>query len=113
MLWVSVAIIGLLMLLTFSYRQTIESYPNGGGAYIVAKENLGIIPGVLAGAALSVDYILTVAVSISAGTSAIISAFPHLESHRVIICLLIAQISTQSSVTILLLLRAFSQDVQR
>lgn len=89
MLEVSAAIVGLLILLTFSYRQTIENYPNGGGAYIVAKENLGLIPGISAGAALSVDYILTVAVSISAGTAAIISAFPELETHRVLICLII------------------------
>lgn len=89
MIEVSAAIVGLLILLTFSYRQTIESYPNGGGAYIVAKENLGLIPGITAGAALSTDYILTVAVSISAGTSAIISAFPFLAEQRVLICLVI------------------------
>lgn len=89
MINISAAIIGLLILLTLSYRQTIENYPNGGGAYIVAKENLGLIPGITAGAALSTDYILTVAVSISAGTAAIISAFPFLEVHRVLICLVL------------------------
>lgn len=89
MLQVSSAIIGLLILITLSYRQTIENYPNGGGAYIVAKENLGLISGISAGAALSVDYTLTVAVSIAAGTAAIISAFPILEKHRVLICLVI------------------------
>lgn len=71
-------ILGLLLLLVTSYTQTIKSYPNGGGAYIVAKENLGVIPGITAGAALSVDYVLTVAVSISSGTAAIIAAFPYL-----------------------------------
>lgn len=89
MLGISGAIVALLLILTFSYRQTIENYPNGGGAYIVAKENLGLIPGITAGAALSVDYILTVAVSISAGAAAIISAIPALEKHRVLLCLII------------------------
>src|ERR1700730_607471 len=57
----------LLIILTLSYRQTIHAYPSGGGAYIVAKDNLGVMPGLVAGAALLIDYILTVAVSISAG----------------------------------------------
>ena len=60
-------IIGLLTVLMLSYRQTIDSYPNGGGAFVVAKENLGEIPGMVAGAALAVGYILTVAVSVSSG----------------------------------------------
>lgn len=72
----SAAIVGLLVLLMFSYRQTIESYPNGGGAYVVAKENLGVPFGITAGAALAVDYILTVAVSISSGIEQLTSAFP-------------------------------------
>lgn len=87
--FISLAIIGLLVLLTFSYRQTIDHYPNGGGAYIVAKDNLGAIPGVTAGSALLVDYVLTVAVSISSGTAAITSAFPELFRYRVEICLIL------------------------
>jgi amino acid transporter len=87
--YISLTIIGLLLILTFSYQQTIKAYPNGGGAYIVASDNLGHVAGVTAGAALSVDYILTVAVSISSGTAAITSAFPALFPFRVIICLLI------------------------
>jgi len=73
----------LLLLLVFSYRQTIDCYPNGGGAYIVAKDNLGVTPGLFAGAALIVDYILTVAVSSSAGTAALISMMPFLVGFRV------------------------------
>ncbi len=87
--YISLAIIGLLVILTFSYQQTLHAYPNGGGAYIVASDNLGHIAGVTAGAALSVDYILTVAVSISSGTAAITSAFPTLYPFRVIICLVV------------------------
>lgn len=83
---ISGAIIGLLILLMLSYRQTIENYPNGGGAYIVAKENLGIFAGVTAGAALSVDYILTVAVSVSSGVEQITSAFLPLRPYTVPIC---------------------------
>lgn len=87
--YISLAIIALLIILTFSYQQTIRAYPNGGGAYIVASDNLGHVAGVTAGAALSVDYILTVAVSISSGTAAITSAFPSLYQFRVLICLII------------------------
>jgi amino acid transporter len=87
MFYDALGIIGLLLILVFSYRQTITSYPSGGGAYIVAKDNLGVIPGLVAGASLSVDYILTVAVSVSAGTAAITSAFPSLLSHRISIAL--------------------------
>lgn len=94
LLGIALAIIGLLFLLVFSYRQTIEHYPNGGGAYIVAKDNLGIGAGVTAGAALSVDYILTVAVSISAGTAAISSALPVLAQHKVLIALLLLLLIT-------------------
>ena len=72
------AIVGLLAILTFSYRQTIEAYPNGGGAYIVACDNLGPYAGVAAGAALAIDYILTGAVNISSGIFNIASAFPML-----------------------------------
>jgi amino acid transporter len=73
----------LLAIVAFSYRQTIRAYPGGGGAYIVAKDNLGDGPGLAAAAALSVDYILTVAVSIAAGVLAIVSAFPGLDPYRV------------------------------
>ena len=76
LIYIALAIIGLLMLLVVSYRQTIENYPNGGGAYIVAKENLGVLAGVIAGAALSVDYTLTIAVSVSSGVEQLSSVFP-------------------------------------
>lgn len=84
----------LLAILTLSYRQTIHAYPSGGGAYIVAKDNLGTQPGLVAGAALLVDYILTVAVSVSAGVAAITSAtqgtrLDFLHEHRVALCILI------------------------
>ncbi|MGE5328417.1 MAG: APC family permease [Deltaproteobacteria bacterium] len=85
--FVALSIVMLLFLLVLSYRQTIKSYPNGGGAYVVAKDNLGVTWGISAGAALSVDYILTVAVSISSGIAAIISAFPSLLNYRVELCL--------------------------
>lgn len=87
---ISVAIIGLLLLLMLSYRQIIDSYPNGGGAYVVAKENLGVMAGVTAGAALSVDYILTVAVSISSGVEQFTTAFAGFKPYSVIIaCILV------------------------
>ena len=69
---------GLLIILTISYEQTIHAYPGGGGAYIVARDNLGEVPAQTAGAALLTDYILTVAVSISSGVAQIVSAFPAL-----------------------------------
>lgn len=77
------SIVVLLAILTFSYEQTIHAYPGGGGAYIVARDNLGELPAVVAGAALLMDYILTVAVSISSGVAQIISAFPEIESIKV------------------------------
>jgi len=90
---VSVGIAMLLTIVAISYRQTIHAYPSGGGAYIVAKENLGTTPGLVAGAALLVDYVLTVSVSIAAGVAAITSAaqgtrFAWLEDHKVILCLI-------------------------
>lgn len=84
---IAIAIIGLLAILTFSYRQTIQAYPNGGGAYIVARENLGHLPALIAGAALLTDYILTVSVSVSSGVAQIISAFPTLYPLRIEIAL--------------------------
>ncbi|MDR7514398.1 MAG: APC family permease [Armatimonadota bacterium] len=80
---VSLAIVALMAIVAISYYQTIHAYPSGGGAYIVAHENLGLLPGLVAAAALLVDYILTVAVSISAGVAAITSALPELYPHRV------------------------------
>jgi len=80
---VAMGIIGLLIILGISYRQTILAYPTGGGAYIVAKENLGEVPALIAGSSLLIDYILTVAVSVSAGVAAITSAFPALAGHNV------------------------------
>jgi len=80
---IAIAIGVLLIIVATSYRQTIKAYPGGGGAYIVAKENLGTNAGLVAGASLLIDYILTVAVSISAGTAAVTSAFPALAQYRV------------------------------
>jgi amino acid transporter len=75
---ISLAIVAVLFIVTFSYRQTIRAYPNGGGSYIVAHENLGVLPGLIAAAALLTDYVLTVSVSVAAGIVAITSAFPAL-----------------------------------
>jgi amino acid transporter len=77
---ISFLIVSLLLLVTFSYRQTIRAYPNGGGSYIVAHANLGVLPGLIAAAALLTDYVLTVSVSVSAGIFALVSAFPSLLS---------------------------------
>lgn len=96
--WYSLPIaVGVLILLTaliLSYRQIINAYPQGGGAYMVAKENLGINFGLVAGGSLLVDYILTVAVSVSAGTDAITSAFPALHPYSVIIAVVIVIVIT-------------------
>lgn len=80
---ISLAIVGLMTVVTISYEQTIHAYPGGGGAYIVARDNLGELPAQTAGAALLTDYILTVAVSISSGVAQITSAFPNLYQYRV------------------------------
>ena len=80
-------IVGLLLLVGLSYRQTIFAYPNGGGSYTVARENLGVMPGLIAAAALLTDYILTVAVSISSGVAAMTSAYPSLVPHTIAICI--------------------------
>src|SRR5512146_1114661 len=82
-------IVALLAILTFSYEQTIHAYPGGGGAYIVARDNLGIFAAQLAGASLLMDYILTVAVSISSGVAQITSAFPALFAHRAALSVLL------------------------
>ncbi|MGM7722648.1 APC family permease [Metabacillus sp. Hm71] len=87
---IAIGVLFLLLALILSYRQIIFAYPHGGGAYVVSRENLGVNPGLVAGGSLLVDYILTVAVSVSAGTDAITSAFPALHSYNVIIaCLLV------------------------
>ncbi len=83
----------LLLVVTISYRQTIDAYPSGGGAYIVAKENLGVNAGLVAGASLLIDYTLTVSVSVAAGMENIAAAFPFMGEHRVLIgCLIIVVI---------------------
>ncbi|MDF2505714.1 APC family permease [Clostridium sp.] len=92
--WVSLMIIGLLFILTISYIQIIKAYPHGGGAYVVAKENLGVKAGLIAAAALLIDYILTVAVSASAGMEAIVSAFPNLAEHKVVLVVLLIIVLT-------------------
>jgi len=88
------AIIVLLTIVYFSYRQTIAAYPTGGGSYTVAKENLGHRAGLLAGAALMIDYLLNVAVGISAGVGALISAVPSLQKHTLALCLVVLAILT-------------------
>ncbi len=80
-------ILAILAILYFSYRQTISAYPNGGGSYTVARENLGVNAGLFAASALLVDYVLTVAVGISAGVGALVSAVPSLHPHMVALCL--------------------------
>ncbi len=82
-------IVAVLLVVYFSYRQTIEAYPNGGGSYTVAKENLGQRAALLAGAALALDYVLNVAVGISAGVGALVSAVPALLPHTLALCLVI------------------------
>jgi amino acid transporter len=82
---IAVAIAALLIIVVISYRQTVFAYPGGGGSYIVAHENLGTLPGLTAAAALLSDYILTVAVSVVAGTDAITSAAPSLAQHRILL----------------------------
>src|SRR5215831_10728114 len=84
---ISASIVILLAIVYFSYLQTIGAYPGGGGSYTVAHENLGESASLLAAAALMIDYILTVAVGISAGVGALVSAFPHLQAHTLSLCL--------------------------
>jgi len=86
---IALVIVGLLMIVATSYYQTIHGYPSGGGAYIVAYDNLGVWPGLTAAAALLIDYVLTVAVSTTAGVAAITSAFPALLPLRLELCLLV------------------------
>lgn len=86
---IAIAITFLLIILTLSYSQTIRAYPTGGGSYTVASENLGKFPGLVAAAALLIDYVLTAAVSLTAGVAAIASAFPELWQYRVEIALVL------------------------
>src|SRR5438445_11826805 len=86
---ISASIIVLLAILNFSYRQTIEAYPTGGGSYTVDRENLGPLPGLLAAAALMIDYTLTAAVGISAGVGGRVSAVPRLQPDTLGLCITI------------------------
>jgi amino acid transporter len=83
MLPIGFAIAALLAIVVTSYRQTVKAYPRGGGSYIVSKENLGTVPGLVAAGAILTDYVLTVSVSVTAGSIAVASAFPGLAEHRV------------------------------
>ncbi len=91
---ITVAICGLLIILTFSYRQTIHAYPSGGGAYIVARDNFGPLAAQIAGASLLIDYILTVAVSIASGVDQMASIFPILFAYKVQVALLLILLIT-------------------
>jgi amino acid transporter len=84
----ALAVAGLVLLVIFSYTQTIMHYPMGGGSYRVSRDNLGVLPSLVAAGSLMTDYVLTVAVSVSAGIRATTSAFPNLEQHRVLLALL-------------------------
>src|SRR5947209_1207280 len=91
---IACAIVGLLSIVAISYRQTIPAYPNGGGSYIVAKDNLGTLPGLIAAASLLIDYVLTVSVSISAGVQSFASLFTVLAPYVVIIDVVLVVIVT-------------------
>ena len=84
---IAIAIVLLLVVVILSYRQTIRAYPKGGGSYIVARQNLGLVPGLIAGASLMIDYVLTVTVSIASGVDNLTSAVPQLRNHTVLLCL--------------------------
>lgn len=91
---IAIGVVFLLAALILSYRQVIFAYPHGGGAYVVSRENLGVNAGLVAGGSLLVDYILTVAVSVSAGTDAITSAFPILHDYNVLIAIVFVVLIT-------------------
>ena len=91
---IGLAIPGLLVIVALSYYQTILAYPTGGGSYIVARENLGALPGLVAGAALLIGYLLTAAVSLTAGVEALASAFPDLWPYRIVISLTLLTLIT-------------------
>src|SRR6185369_2369327 len=86
---IGIAITGLLIIVALSYYQTIYGYPSGGGPYVVARENLGTIFGLIAASALLIDYLLTAAVSLTAGVEALASAIPVLWQHRVLVALVL------------------------
>jgi amino acid transporter len=90
----TIAIVVVLAIVVLSYLQVIRAYPNGGGSYVVASQNLGVMPGLVAGSALLVDYFLTVAVSVAAGVAAVTSAFPDLHAERVLLSVLLVAILT-------------------
>src|SRR5471030_1817621 len=94
---ISTIIIALLVVVYFSYQQTIGAYPAGGGSYTVARRNLGVFPGLLAAAALLLDYVLVVAVGISAGVGALVSAAPALQPHTLALCLAFSRRSRSST----------------
>jgi amino acid transporter len=81
--FVALAIIGLIFVVLLSYDRVVRAYPQGGGAYVVAKDNLGTMPALVGGASLMLDYVLTVAVSVTAGSAAIVSAFPEISDFRI------------------------------
>jgi amino acid transporter len=91
---ISLALVGVVAVIAFSYRGTIHAYPSGGGAYIVAHDNLGKIPGLVAASALLIDYVLTVSVSIAAGVAAIIAFAPALDGYRVAMSLVVIWVIT-------------------
>lgn len=84
---IALAVAFVLGVVIFSYRQTVKAYPHGGGAYIVAHENLGVLPGLIAASALLIDYVLTVAVSVAAGVAAVGAALPEMRDHRISLAL--------------------------
>jgi len=92
--WITLSILILMIILIFSYSQIIDHYPNGGGAYIVSKENLGKYPSLIAAASLVVDYIMTVAVSVSSATAAIVSAFPSISAFKVAVSIFFVALIT-------------------
>jgi amino acid transporter len=94
---IALAIAALLAIVVTSYRQTVQAYPRGGGSYIVARENLGTVPGLIAAAAILTDYVLTVAVSVTAGTIAITSAAPSLAEHKVLMASLLVMLVTAAN----------------
>ncbi|MCA1840474.1 MAG: APC family permease [Actinomycetota bacterium] len=91
---ISITVAAVLAIVVISYRQTVQEYPSGGGAYIVAHENLGTFPGVIAASALLIDYVLTVSVSVAAGIAAVVAAFPSLNGHQLSYSLIIVLVVT-------------------
>lgn len=92
--WIAIAVVSLLALVTLSYRQTCHAYPSGGGAYAVSRANLGRIPSLVAAAALLVDYVMTVAVSVASGVENLVSAFPTLRAQSVVLAVVFIAILT-------------------